>query len=248
MSITRAFTFLLLFTITLSTISCAQGKVIVLNDSVKVIPKLIHEEDFDTNDLDNWVVEQMEGGKTEIKNGKLEITDAAGCTIWFTKELEGSILIEYDTYIISNGGPYDRVSDMNCFWMAKDMEHPDNLFENSGKRGGKFSNYDSLRLYYMGVGGHDNSKTRFRRYVGNGERPLLPEYDYTKPDFLLTPNKVYHIKIIAHNNIIQYYRDDVLMVDLYDANPYLSGYFGFRTVKNHMTIDNFKVHKLITKN
>ncbi|MDE3740943.1 DUF6250 domain-containing protein [Maribacter polysaccharolyticus] len=243
---TRAIPMLML-TLFVGLVSCAQGKYIVLNDTVKVTPTLLYEEDFDTG-MDNWVVEQMEGGKAEIKNGKLEINDVAGCTIWFKKELEGSVLIEYDTYIIDNGGPNDRVSDMNCFWMAKDMEHPENLFEKSEERGGKFTNYDSLRLYYMGVGGHDNSKTRFRRYVGNGERPLLPEYDFTRPDFLLAPNQVYHIKIIAHKNFIRYYRDDVLMVDFYDANPYLSGYFGLRTVNNHMTIDNFKVYKLIEEN
>lgn len=247
LSNTNVFSFLFLLLAAVTITSCSGGKPIVLNDAVKVVPKLIHKEDFGTN-LDHWVVEQMEGGTTEIKNGKLEINDVAGCTIWFKKELEGSILIEYDTYIIDQGGPNDRVSDMNCFWMAKDMEHPDNLFEKSKQRGGKFPNYDSLRLYYMGVGGHDNSKTRFRRYVGNGERPLLPEHDFTKADFLLTPNQVYHIKIIAHNNIIQYYRDDVLMVDFYDADPYLSGYFGFRTVKNHMTIDNFKVYTLNAEN
>nr|WP_299073704.1 DUF6250 domain-containing protein [uncultured Allomuricauda sp.] len=228
--------------------SCAQHKnVIQINDTVKVSSILIHQDDFGS-DLDNWVIEQREGGKAEIKNEKLEIDDASGCTIWFNKKLNGAIMIEYDTFIIKNGGPNDRVSDMNCFWMAKDMEHPENLFENSLERGGKFSNYDSLRLYYMGVGGHNNSKTRFRRYVGNGERPLLPEHDFTNPDFLLTPNQVYHIKIIAFNNIIQYYRNGILMVDYDDESPYTSGYFGFRTVNNHMTIDNFKVSELITKN
>lgn len=229
-------------------VSCAQQKNIVhLNDTLKVTKKLIHAEDFESN-MDSWVVEQREGGKAEIKNEKLEINDASGCTIWFNKKLKGPIMIEYDTYIIKNGGPNDRVSDMNCFWMAKDMEYPENLFQNSKERGGKFSNYDSLRLYYMGVGGHHNTKTRFRRYVGNGERPLLPEHDFTNPDFLLIPNQVYHIKIIAFNNTIQYYRDDILMVDYFDENPYTSGYFGFRTVNNHMTIDNFKVSKLIAKN
>lgn len=244
---TRIFLCSLLMVVAIINSSCEKPKSISLSDSVKVIPRMIYEEDFETN-MDNWKVEQMIGGEVVLINEKLEITDLAGCTIWFTKELEGSIMIEYDTFIIKNGGPNDRVSDMNCFWMAKDMQHPEKLFENSDQRGGKFSNYDSLRLYYMGIGGHDNSKTRFRRYVGNGERPLLPEYDFTNPDFLLTPNQVYHIKIIAHNNIIQYYRDDVLMVDFYDSNPYTSGYFGFRTVNNHMTIDNFKVSKLITAN
>ncbi|MEO9513486.1 MAG: DUF6250 domain-containing protein [Flavobacteriaceae bacterium] len=240
--------FLIPFFIIIVATSCAQQKKIIqLNDSLTVSSKLLHEERFDSN-LDNWVVEQREGGKATIKNEKLEINDASGCTIWFNKKLEGPIMIEYDTFIIKDGGSHDRVSDMNCFWMAKDMEYPEDLFQNSKKRGGKFSNYDSLRLYYMGVGGHHNTKTRFRRYVGNGERPLLPEYDFTNPDFLLAPNQVYHIKIIAFKNTIQYYRNNVLMVDYFDDSPYTSGYFGFRTVDNHMTIDNFKVSELTQKN
>lgn len=153
-------------------------------------------------------------------------------------------MIEYDTYIIDQDGPNDRVSDMNCFWMAKDPENPDNLFANSEKRHGKFSNYDSLRLYYMGVGGHDNSKTRFRRYTGNGERPLLPEHDLSDPKYLIKPNTVNHIRIIAFNDIIQYYRNGEKMINFKDDNPYTSGYFGFRTVNNHMTVDNFKVYQL----
>jgi len=123
-------------------------------------------------------------------------------------------MIEYDVVVIDQGGPQDRVSDLNCFWMAKDPENMDNLLANSEKRGGKFSNYDSLRLYYMGVGGHFNTKTRFRRYIGNGERPLLPEHDLTDSKFMLTANTSYHIKIIAYNGFIQYYRNDKLLVDM----------------------------------
>ena len=223
---------------------CAQtAKVMVLNDSLEVRSTLLYEENFN-GDLSSWQVEQMPGGIAKIKDEKLEIDDVAGCTIWFKKELSGPIMIEYDAYIISDGGENDRVSDMNCFWMAKDVEHPNNLFENSAKRHGKFTNYDSLRLYYMGVGGHDNTKTRFRRYVGNGERPLLAAHNFSKQEFLLEPNTTYHIKIIAYDNVIQYYRNGVKMIDLNDDDPYTSGYFGFRTVNNHMTIDNFKVYRL----
>ena len=223
--------------------SCLQGKKFNINDSLTAKGELIHEENFDS-DLNDWQIEQMPKGTVEINDGKLQIIDVAGCTVWFKKELKGSILIEYDTFIVKNDGPQDRVSDMNCFWMAKDMDNPNSLFRNSEKRGGKFSNYDALRLYYMGVGGNDNATTRFRRYVGNGERPLLPEHDFANPEFMLTPNQVYHIKIIAFDNIIQFYRNDVLMVDFFDDAPYTSGFFGFRTVNNHMTIDNFKVYQL----
>ncbi|WP_163400094.1 DUF6250 domain-containing protein [Flavobacterium fluviatile] len=205
--------------------------------------ELLYSEDF-SNDMSNWKVEQMPNGKVEITDEKLEIEDAKGCTVWFEKELQGPIMIEYDAFIIQKGGPHDRVSDLNCFWMAQDPKSPNNLFANGAQRGGKFSNYDSLRLYYVGMGGNDNSSTRFRRYVGNGERPVLPEHDLSAPEFLLTGNTLYHIKIIANGGKIQFYCNGKRFFDYQDANPYTSGHFGFRTVDNHMTIDNFKVYRL----
>lgn len=233
-----------LFFIAVLGTACAQKtRSVSINDTLQVDAELIYEENFKTS-LDDWKVEQMEGGTAKIENEKLEIDDVSGCTIWFKNVLEGPIMIEYDTFMIKEGGANDRVSDMNCFWMATDPESPDDLFKNSDKRHGKFSNYDSLRLYYMGVGGHDNTKTRFRRYVGNGDRPLLGEHDFSNVDFLLQPNEVYHITLIAYNNIVQYYRNGIRMIDFDDRNPYTSGYFGLRTVNNHMTVDNFKVYKL----
>ncbi|MCM4150327.1 hypothetical protein DHD05_01885 [Arenibacter sp. N53] len=218
-------------------------KDVVINDTLIVKAKLLHKDNF-KNGLDSWKVEQMPGGIVANTDGKLEITDVAGCTIWFKKQLEGPIMIQYDAYVIDQGGSQDRVSDLNCFWMAKDLENLNNIFANSEKRGGKFSNYDSLRLYYMGVGGHDNTKTRFRRYMGTGDRPLLPEHDLSEPKFLIQSNQITQIKIIAYKGIIQYYRDGNLIIDFYDHSPYTSGYFGFRTVNNHMTIDNFQVFRL----
>lgn len=205
--------------------------------------ELLYSDDF-SNGLTNWKVEQMPDGIVKSQDGKLEIDDAKGCTVWFAKELSGPIMIEYDAFIIKNNGPHDRVSDLNCFWMAQDPVNPTDLFANSDKRGGKFSNYDALKLYYVGMGGNDNSSTRFRRYVGNGDRPVLPEHDLNKPEFLLNENSSYKIKIIANNGVIQFYSNGKLVFNYLDPHPYTSGYFGLRTVNNHMTIDNFKVYRL----
>ena len=223
--------------------ACSSNNSTVVIKGEKLQKELIFEEKFD-GDLSKWQVEQMAKGTVEVNKGKLEIDDVSGCTVWLKEKFSGSIQIEYDVFLIKDGGPNDRVSDLNCFWMASDPKNVDNLFANSDKRGGKFSNYDSLQLYYMGVGGNDNGTTRFRRYVGNGERSLLPENDLKNVKFMLEGNRFYHIKIIAHNGVIQYYRDNELFVDFKDTNPYTSGYFGLRTVKNHMTVDNFKVYKL----
>ncbi|MEP5600604.1 MAG: DUF6250 domain-containing protein [Algibacter sp.] len=225
----------------LSACSSLSSTVTIKGDSFKT--KLLYEESFDGG-LEDWQVEQMAKGTVKTNHSKLEINDVSGCTVWLKEKFKGSIVIEYDVFLIKDGGSNDRVSDLNCFWMATDLENPDNLFANSAKRGGKFSNYDTLKLYYMGVGGNFNKTTRFRRYVGNGERPLLPEHDLSDSKFMLEPNKTYHIKIVAHNGVIQYYRDQQLLVDFVDPNPYTKGHFGFRTVNNHMTVDNFKVYQL----
>lgn len=232
------------FGLALLSVGCAGSQnTMVLNTSLSVQKELVFSDDF-SNGIVDWKVEQVAGGTVKNVSGKLEIEDAKGCTVWFKKELSGPIMIEYDAYIIRNGGPHDRVSDLNCFWMAQDLTSPTNLFANSEKRGGKFSNYDTLKLYYVGMGGNDNSSTRFRRYVGNGERPVLPEHDLNKPEFLLTGNTLYKIRIVANDGLIQYYSNGKLFFDYKDVNPYTTGYFGIRTVDNHMTIDNFKVYKL----
>lgn len=231
------------FTVLLHLAGAQQSKTVAINDTLEVEARLIYKADFNGS-LQDWKVEQMPGGTVRQNNGKLEITDVTGCTVWLQKEFEGPLMITYNAFVIDEGGPQDRVSDLNCFWMAKDMEHPNDFFADSDKRGGKFSNYDGLRLYYMGVGGHDNSKTRFRRYDGDGNRPLLPGHDLSEKKYLIQPNKTTQIKIIAFNEIIQYYRDGERIIDFYDPHPYTSGYFGLRTVNNHMTVDNFKVYRL----
>ncbi len=223
--------------------SCKEHKIIILNDDLKVKAELLYADDFEKN-IANWQVEQAPKGSVFHKNGKLEVNDWRGCTVWFKTKLSGPLMIEYDAYVIKEDGEFDRASDLNCFWMATDSQNPDNLFADSDKRQGDFANYNTLSLYYVGMGGHFNTKTRFRRYSGNGEKPLLPEHDLTDSKFLITPNVSKKIRLVAFNDVIQYYRNDTLIFDYRDKKPYTEGHFGLRTVHNHMTIDNFKVYKL----
>ena len=142
------------------------------------LPKgeLLYQDDFD-KDLSQWVVEQAPKGTTGLIDGKLDIDDAQGCTVWFKQKFTGPVLIEYEATMIQQGGPNDRVSDLNCFWMAVDPQHPEDIFINSKERGGDFKKYDALRLYYVGYGANENKTTRLRRYPGDGSKPLLPEHD-----------------------------------------------------------------------
>jgi len=183
-----------------------------------------------------------------LAEGILEIKDVGGATVWFKNMITSPVLIEYDVQVIDQGGEFDRLSDLNCFWMATDPCNPDDIFANSSKRDGSFKNYHGMRLYYVGLGGNDNTSTRFRRYPGDGTRPLLKEHDLKQKKFLLEANKIYHIELVANENTIQYIRDGEVIFDFYDPAPYKKGWFGFRTVKSHLKIDNFKVWQIQNNN
>src|SRR5439155_213234 len=76
-------------------------------------------------------------GKVEARAGVLSIDVPAGCTLWFRPILNGAVMIEYEARMVQAGGPNDRVSDLNAFWMAQDSRSPDDLF--ATRRSGKFS-------------------------------------------------------------------------------------------------------------
>jgi hypothetical protein len=191
---------------------------------------------------ENWVVEQMPGGRVSVADGVLTIEDKGGCTVWWKHKLKAPLKITYEVTLVEAGGPLDRVSDLNCFWMATDPNAPETIFSEGHGRTGKFADYDALRTYYVGQGGNTNSTTRFRRYEGGGVKPLLPEHDLREPAMLLQGNHPYRITIsAATDGTMRYYRDDVLVFEFKDPAPYLEGWFGFRTVHSHLRIRDFKI-------
>lgn len=197
----------------------------------------LFQDDF-RNGLSAWVVEQRPGGSVVIAGGRMLINDAAGCTVWFREALVAPVTIRYRAKVSSAG----RVSDLNCFWMASDPARPDDLFGPGHTRTGKFGTYDTLRTYYVGYGGNTNSTTRFRRYDGSGARPLRAEHDLTSPEFLLQPDHVYDIMLVAGaDGRIQYIRDGEVLFDWTDPAPLRRGWFGFRTVWSRIEITDFQV-------
>lgn len=195
-------------------------------------------QDGFTQGLGQWVVEQQPGGSVTAADGKLVIADAAGCTVWFREPLSAPVTIRYKAKLSSAA----RVSDLNCFWMASDPARPDDLFGPGHARTGKFATYDSLRTYYTGYGGNHNSTTRFRRYDGSGARPLLPEHERTTEEYLLKPDHVYEITLVAGaDGRVQFIRDGEVVFDWTDPEPLQRGWFGFRTVWSRIEITDFQV-------
>jgi hypothetical protein len=205
-------------------------------------PNPLYSDDF-SKGLDNWFVELEAGGTVVAREGLLDIDVPAGCTVWFRPRLTGKIAIEYEATAVKAGGANDRVSDLNCFWMASDRAHPADLFAHP--RSGKFSDYNSLLTYYVGMGGNGNTTTRFRRYIGDAaERPLLPEHDLSDPKFLLTANVSQRIRLVANGSRIEFFRDGQRLFHLEDPQPYGEGWFGFRTTKSHLQIQHFRVLRI----
>jgi len=191
--------------------------------------------------LGRWSVELETPGRVEAKDGTLEMDVPAGCTVWFRPELKGAIAIRYEATMIGRGGANDRVSDLNCFWMAHDARSPKDFF--AARRTGRFADYNQLLAYYVGQGGNTNTTTRFRRYIGDPElRPLLPEHDLAK--YLLTPNATHEIQLVAHGRRIQYWDNGTLIFDYEDDAPYTRGRFGFRTTSSHVVVRKFRVYRL----
>jgi hypothetical protein len=127
--------------------------------------------------------------------------------------------------------------------MATDPRRAD-LFAPGHGRTGKFEDYDVLRTYYVGQGGNTNTTTRFRRYAGGGEKPLLPEHDRREPAVLLEGNRAYRITLqVLADGTVRYYRDDVLIFDFKDPAPLKEGWFGFRTVQSHLRIRDISISR-----
>ena len=201
--------------------------------------ELLFSDDFGKELAAHWVTEMEDkpGSTVYTDQQKLVLDTRGGVTVWLKQQLQGNIQIEYDREIMVGGGKNDRLSDMNQFWMAEDPRN-ENLFTRSGK----LSDYDSLRLYYTGIGGNTNKTSRFREYDGKGDRVLLGEHLDTP--YLLQPNKLYHIIIVVRYPETSCWVDGRLYFSRRDPDLLREGYFGFRSTWSRQEISHFRVYRL----
>ena len=200
--------------------------------------------------LRDWVAEDHSGEvKIEVANDTLNITTSKGLTLWYTPRLTGDYEISYYVKFVMEGGEHDRLSDLNCFWAANDPLHPDNLYARGTWRNGFFPNYKTLKLFYVGYGGNDNTTTRFREYKSGKSndndkivRPILKEY--TDTEHLLKPDRWFHIVIRVHQGITTYSinGEELFRHPLKEGQG--DGNFGLRLLKNHILFAGFRAKAL----
>ena len=161
-------------------------------DSLFRIEKLLFQDNFSSLDSTKWLIEKSASDSELVtaKNNRLIIDTYGGATIFYTRELSGNIYISYKRTVVMNNGKNDRLSDLNQFFMVREAKG-DKLF----KRNGGFAEYDSLNMYYVGMGGNYNTTTRFRKYE-NGNKKIIAEY--ADAAHLLQANHEYFIEIILY--------------------------------------------------
>ena len=185
-----------------------------------------------------WLI-AAESPQTRVmmRGDTIDITTPAGLTLWYNKLLTAPCTIHYRACVVVGNGATDRLSDLNCFWMANTM-----LPE------GRFVDNYRLRCYYLGYGGNHNTTTRFRRYTADSmavndiahRPPVLVEY--TDSTHLLLPNHWYDIHItVASDGHTTYTIDGETLVDYHDPTPLRQGYFGLRTTWSHIRMTGFTV-------
>lgn len=200
----------------------------------------------------HWRIEaESEATRVLLRNDTLDITTPKGLSLWWDEPLQAPCTIEYRACVVMQGGPCDRLSDLNCFWMATEPQasaQPLSPLKNMGSRQGRFVESYRLQCYYLGFGGNYNTTTRFRRYDADtlaitDERhrpPILKEY--TDSAHLLRPNHWYSVRIqVDEDGHTRYFLDEECLIDYRDPAPLLRGWFAFRTTWSHIRLTGFRL-------
>lgn len=187
---------------------------------------------------ENWRVESELSAPPSITrqepDGSLLLQARKGMTIWLLHPLSGTYTLSFDRTVLPSS-PTCRLSDMNFFWAAH---------EQNGAlpyvRDGALASYNTLILFYAGIGGNSNTTTRFRRYDGSGARQLLQES--TQPKDLLQAGHTYRITLMVNKDTSTVLLDGK-KVFFHTAKPSLAGYFGIRTVGSCQTLNHFTLRQ-----
>jgi hypothetical protein len=244
---------------------------------------LLAQDDF--GDLRDWVVQIEQGrgkGKATVEargNAMHCILPGRGCTAWYRRKLQPRVTIAYDVLCPTPkpGAEGLQPRDINNFWMASDPRDPEKGLFDSERYSGRFGSYDKMHGYYASTGGGGavaNRTTRMRRYPrevdGKPAVHLALNDKDGRPGYLITPDKVMTVQLVAYDDVVQYIVDGKLVYEIARGDPiqveardadgkrvqqdavyglerfpvYREGYFGFRMVGTHHIYTNFRIHAL----
>ena len=203
---------------------------------------VLYQDDF-REGLSQWHIELERPGRITAQMGVLEIDVPGGATLWFKQPLQSPVAIEFEATAVKARGRNDRVSDLNCFWMANNSDATAPVF--SRRRNGRFDEYDTLHAYYVSLGGSENTRALFLRYDGEPvRRPMVPEHETSTADAQLPANRSQLITLIASGKQIEYWRNSRPLFEFADPEPYRQGWFAIRTTQSHLKIARLRIYAL----
>ena len=73
-----------------------------------------------------WKVEsESPDYRVTFRGDTCELLAPKGLTLWRRQQLTTNMVVEYDAQVVDEGQEGDRVSDLNCFWLASDPQRRD---------------------------------------------------------------------------------------------------------------------------
>lgn len=192
----------------------------------RISVRLLHEEDFE-GVLNRW---RFDGrGRVWAGDGRLQMSaDGFESTAWFTKEVEGDLLITYQAHILD---PVDK-NNINLFFLATASGGGDIL---KVPITGNYPEYHKLPNYiWTFTGAH----TRLRKDPGFH---LLSEDKKTVPE----ANRDYELAVLVRGGKIRCYIDGRLVHSYDDPEPHTKGKVGFRTFRTRLWWDNLRIYQVL---
>lgn len=67
----------------------------------------------------HWLIEaESPSTRVLLRNDTLDITAPQGLSLWWDQPMKAPCIIQYQACVVLENDPFDRLSDLNCFWMA----------------------------------------------------------------------------------------------------------------------------------
>ncbi|MFV0623461.1 DUF6250 domain-containing protein [Sphingomonas sp. ac-8] len=165
-----------------------------------------------------------------VNDGAMSVSAARGVTVLLLKKLRGTYCIRYTREVLPSQGTIFRVSDLNQFWLIdpRPLQAP-------AVRDGRFKSYTPDSLFYVGIGGNNNTTSRFRHYDGSAARPLLAE-----SDMRLEPGRRYDLRTCVLPDRTEFYIDGKRLFSAAQTPPPFS-YFALRSTGSKQVVTNFRI-------
>lgn len=186
----------------------------------------LHTEDFE-GPANRW---RFDGrGRAWVEDGRLQMdADGFESTAWFTEEMEGDLVIQYQAHILD---PVNK-NNINLFFMATATDRGDVL---DVPFTGSYPEYHKLPNYIWTITG---SHTRLRRNPGF---QILSEDKEALP----TPHKTHDLTLVIRNGEIRCYIDGRLIHSYDDPHPHHKGKLAFRTFRTRLWWDNLRIYRIV---